>query len=214
MAMPSTVGHFSRISSATCFILASAIGMYASYSRYSVACSSPRLVSPRTIPVKIAAAPVLVNVIFASKSFRSISSSVMERMVGKFIIHILSLRGGLCPTKQSHHHVGDLFTPMVLIRRLRRHSTSGRSQHLHPVRAGSPPGRVGLAHTCPRGQVPGSASVTSSARHWREHCQFPVFRNESPIKCVFTIDGDQHALHGLLEIGILTRNFIFQALHS
>jgi hypothetical protein len=34
------------------------------------------------MPVKIAAAPVLVKVIFASRSFRSISDSVIEKMVG------------------------------------------------------------------------------------------------------------------------------------
>src|SRR5512138_1935292 len=37
------------------------------------------------MPVKMAAAPVLVKVIFASRSFRSISSSVMEKMVGNSI---------------------------------------------------------------------------------------------------------------------------------
>jgi hypothetical protein len=33
IAIPSRSSHFERISSATCFIFASAIGMYASYSR-------------------------------------------------------------------------------------------------------------------------------------------------------------------------------------
>src|SRR5688572_33396038 len=86
------------------------MGIYDSYSRYSVLWASPREVTPRTMPVKIAAAPVLVSVIFSRRSLRSISDSVMEKIVGKFIQLQPPSLGGI-PTAGAGD--GSIYPPLT-----------------------------------------------------------------------------------------------------